>query len=77
MCYNGFILTGNTGTGGGGLTDWQKVVLIALGVLLALGLIVGGVLNHHIGGFIETVAREEEEAREREEASGQSDDTGE
>ena len=52
------------------MTDTLKVLLIALAVMTALGLIVGGVLNHHIGGFIETVAREEEEARAREEAEG-------
>ena len=50
------------------MTDGQKVILIALGVLLALCLIVGLTLNHHIGGFLESVAREEEEqAREAEE----------
>lgn len=43
------------------MTDGQTVILIALGVLLALCLIVGLTLNHHIGGFLETVAREEEE----------------
>ena len=53
--------------GGADMTDTLKVLLIALAVMTALGLIVGGVLNHHIGGFIETVAREEEEARAREE----------
>ena len=51
---------------GRNMTDTQKILLIALAVVMALGLIVGGVLNHHIGGFIETVAREEEEARARE-----------
>ena len=50
------------------MTEVQWVVAIALGVLLVLCLIVGGTLNHHIGGFIETVAREEEEERERAEA---------
>ena len=43
------------------MTGEQKVILIALGVLLALCLIVGLTLNHHIGGFIRHV---EEEARE-------------
>ena len=60
------------------MTDGGKIILIALGVLLALCLIVGLTLNHHIGGFIETVAREEEEARQREEAEdGQERKTGE
>ena len=60
------------------MTDGQKILLIALGVLLALCLIVGLTLNHHIGGFLETVAREEEE-REKEaaEASARRDNTGE
>ena len=53
------------------MTDGQKIILIALGVLLALCLIVGLTLNHHIGGFLETVAREEEE---REEAAAESSD---
>lgn len=60
----------------GGLlvTGEQKVILIALGVLLALCLIVGLTLNHHIGGFLETVAREEEEReREAEEDARRSD----
>ena len=47
------------------MTDTLKVLLIALAVVTALGLIVGGVLNHHIGGFIETVAREEAEGQEK------------
>ena len=51
------------------MTAEQKVVLIALGVLAALCLIVGLTLNHHIGGFLETVAREEEE-QDRDEADG-------
>lgn len=64
------------------MTEAQKIVLIALGALLLLGLIVGGTLNHHIGGFLETVAREEEEElRRRESQDGesfaQSKDTGE
>lgn len=53
------------------VTDTQRIVLIALGVLLVLGLIVGGTLNYHIGGFIEQVAREEEEARAREDRDRQ------
>ena len=61
------------------MTDGQKIVLIAVGVVLILGMIVGGALNHHIGGFLETVAREEEEeAREREaRESEKSENTGE
>lgn len=62
--------------GGLGVTDGQKVLLIALGILLALCVIVGATLNHHIGGFLETVAREEEE-RERLEASENDHQTGE
>ena len=53
------------------VTGEQKVILIALGVLLALCLIVGLTLNHHVGGFIETVAREEEAAREAEDKQEQ------
>ena len=56
------------------MADTFRVALIAAVVLIALGVIVGGALNHHIGGFLETVAREEEEARE---AEAQSKDTGE
>lgn len=59
------------------MADTWRVALIALLVLMALGAIVGGALNHHIGGFIETVAREEEEAREAREAEEQRKDTGE
>ena len=60
------------------MTDGQKIILIALGVLLVLCLIVGLTLNHHIGGFLETVAREEDE-RENEaaEVSARRDNTGE
>ena len=47
------------------MSDAQKVLLGLMGVLLALCLIVGLVLNHHIGGFLETVAREEEEEEEQ------------
>ena len=46
------------------MTTEQRVVLIALGVLAVLCMIVGMTLNHHIGGFLETVAREEEEQDE-------------
>ena len=47
------------------MTEIQKTLLAALGFLIAVCVIVGAVLRHHIGGFIETVAREarEEEAR--------------
>lgn len=55
------------------MTGLKWVVAIALGVLLVLCLIVGATLNHHIGGFIETVAREEEEAREQAEAEAQAE----
>ncbi|MBR1560290.1 MAG: hypothetical protein IJ646_08640 [Clostridia bacterium] len=58
------------------MTDGQKVILIALGVLLALCVVVSATLNHHIGGFIETVAREEEERQAAEEAARDAD-TGE
>ena len=47
------------------MTDLQKVILVALGTLILLALIVGAVLRHHIGGFIETVAREAREEEER------------
>ena len=58
------------------MTGEQKVILIALGVLLALCLIVGLTLNHYIGGFIETVAREEEEQeREAAEKAGHGSDS--
>ena len=46
------------------MSDMAKVVLAALGVLTALSVIVSAVLRHHIGGFIEKVAREEEERAE-------------
>ena len=46
------------------MTDEARVMFIILGVLLALCVIVGLTLNHHIGGFLETVAREEEEQAE-------------
>jgi len=53
------------------LTDLRWVLLGALGVLAVVGLIVGLTLNHHVGGFIETVAREEEAAREAEDKQEQ------
>lgn len=43
------------------MTQEQMVILIVLGVLLALCIIVSATLNHYIGGFLQTVAREEEE----------------
>ena len=52
-----------------GMTDVQKIVLVALLVLGALCVIVGLTLSHYIGGFLETVekeAQEEAEAAERE-----------
>ena len=51
------------------MTDIQKTLLIALGLLMIVCAIVGAVVRRQIGGFFETVAREEreaEEARERE-----------
>ena len=60
------------------MTNEEVVILIALGVLLALSMIVGLTLNHHIGGFLETVAREEEEREiEAAEAEARREDTGE
>ena len=50
------------------MSDMAKVVLAALGVLTALSVIVSAVLRHHIGGFIEKVAREEEERAEEDRA---------
>lgn len=44
------------------MTDMQKVILIALGLLFILCVIVSLTLRHYIGGFLETVAREEEES---------------
>ena len=43
------------------MTREQTVIAVALGVLAILCLIVGATLNHYIGGFLQTVAREEEE----------------
>lgn len=39
-----------------------KAVLIGAAVLAALGLVVGGVLRHYVGGFLAKVAEEEEAA---------------
>lgn len=52
------------------MTDLQKVLLIALGLLLMLCVVVSATLRHYIGGFLETVAREEEASGE-ETAQGQ------
>lgn len=46
------------------MTDMQKVILIALGLLLLLCAVVSLTLRHYIGGFLENVAREEEESEE-------------
>ena len=46
------------------MTDLQRVILIALGLLLALCVIVSLTLKHTIGGFLEHVAREEEASEE-------------
>ena len=53
------------------MSDILKTLLIALGLLIAVGVVVSSVVRRQIGGFFETVAREEreaEEAREREAA---------
>ena len=50
------------------MTKLQTAILISLGLIAVLAAIVGAVLRHHIGGFLRTVEREAEEAREREEA---------
>ena len=46
------------------MTDVQKGILIALGLLLALCAVVSLTLRHYIGGFLEQVAREEEESED-------------
>ena len=46
------------------MTDLQRVILIALGLLLALCVIVSLTLKHTIGGFLEHVVREEEASEE-------------
>ena len=46
------------------MTDLQRVILIALGLLLALCVIVSLTLKHTISGFLEHVAREEEASEE-------------
>ena len=49
------------------LETWQAA-LIALGVFLALGLIVSMTLAHYIGGFFRTVEREAQEEAEHRKA---------
>ena len=44
----------------------EKTLLVALGLLAVLSLVIGAVLRHHIGGFLENIAREEREAAQRE-----------
>ena len=46
------------------MTDLQKVILVALALLLVLCAVVSLTLRHYIGGFLENVAREEEESEE-------------
>ena len=55
------------------MSELQKTLLFALALLGAVCVIVGAVLRHHIGGFIETVAREAREEREREEREAQAE----
>jgi len=50
------------------MTDLQKVILVALGLLFILCVIVSLTLRHYIGGFLETVAREEEESNQESDA---------
>ena len=53
------------------MLDTQKIIITALamlGMLAVIGLAVGLVLRHHIGGFIRTVEREAREQAEAEEA---------
>ena len=50
------------------MTQIQTAILIALILLGVLSLVVGLVLRHYIGGFIQTVEKEaEEQARAEEE----------
>ena len=53
------------------MTELQRVILIALGLLAALCAIVSLTLRRAIGGVLENVAREEEESGEEE--SGEND----
>ena len=50
-----------------------KAALIGAAVIVALGLIVGGVLRHYVGGFLAKVAEEEEAAAEERRAARDSD----
>ena len=50
------------------MSELGKAVLIALALLSVLCVIVGSVIRHYVGGFFETVAREEQEQAERFEA---------
>ena len=50
------------------MTLLQKVILIALGLVIVLSVIVSMTLRHYIGGFLANVAREEEESEEEAEA---------
>ncbi len=53
------------------MSGTERIIVAALamaGVLAAIGLIVGMVLRHHIGGFMRTVEREAREQAEEEEA---------
>ena len=50
------------------MTILQKVILIALGLVIVLSVIVSMTLRHYIGGFLANVAREEEESEEEAEA---------
>lgn len=50
------------------MTELQVVILVALGLLFVLCVVVSMTLRHYIGGFLENVAREEEESREEAEA---------
>ena len=50
------------------MTIMQKVILIALGLVILLSVIVSMTLRHYIGGFLANVAREEEESEEEAEA---------
>ncbi len=55
----------------------EKTLLVALGLLAVLSLVIGAVLRHHIGGFLENIAREEreaKEARDREDAAARRQD---
>ena len=50
------------------MTSLGRIVLIMLVLLGVLCVIVGAVLRHYIGGFFETVAREERKQSEQYEA---------